>query len=108
QQVIVEIQVPVGKQIRFDETVQEKLHPTYYNMRGNGRWNNNEWDQDWNDHNYERGNFEWTPNVDYTMTESGSLVDLAHPEIPKKSDVYEYNDSVNQKLDSQEQQIQHQ
>lgn len=107
QRVIVEIKIPVGKQIRFDETVQNKLKPTYINTRNNtGRWNNNDWERDWDEDNYEHGDFEWQPNVDYTMTENGELVDLAKPVVPNPGGVYEYNDTTNQRLDSQIQQLQ--
>ncbi len=108
QRVIVEIKIPVGKQIRFDESVQQKLKPTYINNRNNtGRWNNNDWERDWdNDDHY---SFEWMPNVDYTMTENGELVDLAKPAVvPNNGGVYEYNDTTTRSLDSRVQQLQRQ
>ena len=108
QRVIVEIKVPVGKQIRFDESVENKLHPTYYNMRNNRRWNNNDWERDWDNDNY-NSNFEWQPNVDYTMTENGELVDLAHLSTPMQQDsVYEYNKGTTKRIDSQIQDLQRQ
>lgn len=101
QQVIVEIHVPVGHQLRFDESVQDKLRPTYYNTRSERRRNNYSWDRDWDFDEHYGANFELQTGVDYTMTESGKLEDLAKPAASKKSGVYEYSDSTNRKLDSQ-------
>lgn len=106
QQVIVEIQVPVGHQLRFDESVQAKLRPTYYNTVYSRRNNNYSWERDWNFDERFGADFEIQPGVDYTMTESGELVDLSRPMVPQKDGVYEYGDSANQKLDSQIQQLQ--
>lgn len=73
QRVIVELAVPVGKMIRFDETVVEKLRPFNIRIRDNNRnryyrRNNNEWDSD----RY----FDWKSNVDYVMTAGGTLRDV--------------------------------
>ena len=101
QHVIVEIAIPAGRQIRFDESVADKLRPTFYNFRGRYRYNNYDWDRDW-DHEFRGEDFAWQPNVDYTMTESGELLDLSKPAaVPEKPDeVYEYNnDSLNNQID---------
>lgn len=71
QQIEVYIEVPVGKKIRFDETL-EKLHA--FNIRLNNKKNwrgNNRTDWDFDDES-----FNFNTNVDYVMTEDG-LKDLA-------------------------------
>jgi phage shock protein PspC (stress-responsive transcriptional regulator) len=71
QKVIVVIRVPVGKKIRFDETV-DKLHS--FTIQVNKKWKKNkyrrwrdddwDWDKDW---------FEYDVNTDYIMGEDGNL-----------------------------------
>ncbi|HEU4469506.1 MAG TPA: PspC domain-containing protein [Flavisolibacter sp.] len=65
QDVWVEVKVPVGKKIRFDESVADKLSPFYLRMRGNRR------DRfDWDD----KYVFGYRAEEDYTMTAKGRLV----------------------------------
>ena len=87
QKVMVEIQVPVGKMVRFDPSIEQKLHPINVRVRERERWNNREWDIDWDEDWY----FDWKPGVDYVMTEEGQLVDVNKP-VTEKTDtgVYEY------------------
>lgn len=67
QQVLVVVQVPVGKKIRIDESVEEKLHPIYVRVNERGKWNRRnrihkmDWDED----------VEYKTGVDYIMTENG-------------------------------------
>ncbi|MFN4314167.1 MAG: PspC domain-containing protein [Chitinophagaceae bacterium] len=73
QQVQVEILVPVGKQIRFDESVRRKLHPFGPRIRvreGGRRYMDFD---DWDD--YYR--YRFRSNVDYTMDQDGNLRDSA-------------------------------
>jgi phage shock protein PspC (stress-responsive transcriptional regulator) len=71
QKIIVVIRVPVGKKIRFDETV-DKLQSFTIQVNKNGKKNrsrkysNDDWDwnKDW---------FEYDVNTDYIMGEDGSL-----------------------------------
>jgi hypothetical protein len=42
------------------------------------------------------------------MTQGGELVDVSKPITPKRNDVYEYNDTVNMRIDSQIQDLQQQ
>lgn len=67
QKVLVLIKMPVGKKIRFDESVATRLHPFNIRMRDNGKWNryNREYDFDFD--NY----FDYETNVDYMMTTDG-------------------------------------
>jgi hypothetical protein len=101
QRIIVEVKVPVGKQIRFDETVAQKLNFTNIRIAERRDWRNDRWDIDWDDDTY----YDWTPNVDYTMTASGELVSINQTTTtPSDSGVYEYRrDTINTNinLDSQ-------
>ena len=89
QQVEIEIQVPVGKKIRFDESVNYKLNPANIRIKRSSRRNrivNIEVDDDyW--HRFRSG-------VDYVMGIDGSLKDVSGTTI--KSDDYRYdeNDSI--------------
>ena len=65
QKVLVIIHVPVGKKIRFDESVAKRLRP--FNMRMNDRngWRHDEMDFDFT------YLFDYKTNADYLMTEDG-------------------------------------
>ncbi|MFZ9717826.1 MAG: PspC domain-containing protein [Chitinophagaceae bacterium] len=71
QQVLVVVQVPVGKKVRIDESVEEKLYPIYVRVNEKGKWNRRnrihkmDWDED----------VEYKTGVDYIMTENG-LVEI--------------------------------
>jgi hypothetical protein len=96
QKVIIEIGIPVGKQIRFHESVVEKLNQTNIRIRErirNGYRYRRDWDMDWDDDSY----FNWKPGIDYVMNADGELIDPAAP--GKKSiqnDTYEYGDTSEQ------------
>ncbi len=79
QEVVIEISVPVGKKIRFDESIDEKLHPYSIRMKGN-RTNRNYRDYDYE--LYYDEYFEWDVNVDYIMGEDGKLTDPNKPVTP--------------------------
>lgn len=120
QRILVEIKVPVGRQIRFDNTV-EKLDRFDVRVRETGRWGNREWDLDWDDDSY----YDWKPDVDYTMTAEGELVNAEQlrdaermnrelderlQRRPGQEGVYEYRgntDSLNQ-LNEERQRIREQ
>ncbi|HVE60747.1 MAG TPA: PspC domain-containing protein [Chitinophagaceae bacterium] len=104
QKVIVEIAIPVGKQIRFHESVVEKLNQTNVRIRErvrNGYRYRREWDMDWDDDSY----FNWKPGVDYVMNADGDLIDPLNPrERSTQNNTYEYrggntdsifNDTIN-------------
>ena len=106
-----EIKVPVGKQIRFDESVTDKLEPINVQI-GEGRsWNDRNGDNNWGDSRY----FDWQTGVDYIMTENG---DLERTDRPKEgptdgeneSGVYEYrganSDSLRRSIEEKERQLQ--
>lgn len=89
QQVMVEIHVPVGKRIRFDESVREKLNPYNMRIRDDRGWHRREIDIDFDDYD----SFEWQPNVDYVMTTSGELREAGQVTVTNEG-VYEYTPPV--------------
>jgi hypothetical protein len=67
QQVNVVVKVPVGKQIRFDRSIERKLNPVNYRFTHKNRWNR--FDEDWDVDVYT--DFDYTADVDYIMTADG-------------------------------------
>lgn len=105
QRIVVEIRVPVGKMIRFDETVT-KLEMSDIRIERRDNWRNNRWDYDWDNDNY----YDWEPGIDYVMTADGELVNALAPvtTTPTATDSgYRYrgdtitNNSNNNIIDSQ-------
>jgi hypothetical protein len=101
--------VPVGKKLRFDPSVTDKLEPmnVRIGMSGSRR---NDWDDDWNDDR----SFDWQTGVDYVMTEDGNLAQIMPGGIiekPSESGVYEYkggnnsSDSLRRSIEEKERQI---
>lgn len=87
QKVLVEIKVPVGKQIRFDRSVGEKLNPYDIRVGENERygrkrnWGRRDYRFEWDDNNY----YDWDPDTDYYMTADGKLKQVGIPENAKPS-----------------------
>jgi len=110
QQVLVEIKVPVGKRMFFDETVKDRLHPIKIRMNERRRWNRDgwngdDWNMDWDDYNA----FYWDSNVDYIMKENGELEKADRIEITSPG-VYEYKknpaaDSLKKQIEERERQL---
>ncbi len=97
QGVIVEVFVPAGKKIRFDEGMDDLYHPFSVrigdNKRGWKRWRdhgNAEWEfENW---------FDYETGVDYTMTADGKLIDPKNPEKEKNDNGdYRYDDDKKQR-----------
>ena len=96
QKVMVEIKIPVGKQIRFDQSVADKLN--FYDIRisendnRNRRrnWNRRNWDIEWNNNWY----YDWKPDTDYYMTTDGKLKEVGIPEAEKQSNPENATDSI--------------
>jgi len=108
QKIVVEIRVPVGKTIRFDETVEGKLHPVNVRVSDRRRWDRNDWDMDWDEDYY----FNWKSNVDYTMNADGELIEAgtSTPTAPSENGVYEYRknssaDSLKKAIEERERQL---
>ncbi|MBD0278647.1 MAG: PspC domain-containing protein [Flavisolibacter sp.] len=97
QKVLVEVRVPVGKKVRFDRSVEDKLHPVNVRIRENRRWSNRDWDIDWDEDWY----FDWKSGVDYVMSPNGELVDVNKPVMNTTEDgVYEYHGGTDNASDS--------
>lgn len=97
QGVIVQIEVPVGKQIRFDESLEEAYNPWVVRSAKESRgWGNTRYRYDWDfdDH------FDWNANVDYVMDTDGRLTRVGALDDDRNTDnesidQYQYrNDSV--------------
>lgn len=90
QKVQINIQVPAGKKIRFDETVKDKLNPVRIGHRGRRRSN---LEVVFND-----GYFWWRANTDYIMQPNGQLTDLTGRKIPS-DDSYRYDQEWNDSIE---------
>lgn len=109
QEVMVEIRVPVGKKLRFDPSVTDKLEPMNVRIGSSGP-KRRSWDDDWDDDR----SFNWQTGVDYVMTETGDLAELmAGGIIERRTDVYEYkggtttsSDSLRRSIEEKERQLQ--
>ncbi|RYF99432.1 MAG: hypothetical protein EOO02_16930 [Chitinophagaceae bacterium] len=91
QNVEIEIRVPVGKRIRFDESIEQKLNEVRFrNNRGSrGGWYRDRWDFD----NDIRG---WKTNRDLTMGADGYLSsdgDVKSENAPSGNGEYRYKDN---------------
>ena len=104
QMIELKIQVPVGKKLRFDESVTDKLNPVEVRMRDRrSRLRRSRIDMDYNDW------FEYRTNVDYVMTDKGTLVDPNKPAettaAPKsQTGDYRYEDAQPSTINSLEEQ----
>ena len=96
QKVMVEIKIPVGKQIRFDQSVEEKLNPYDIRVGENERYgrrrnmNRRDWDFEWHNNTF----YNWTPDTDYYMTTDGKLKEVGIPEAEKPSTPDTKKDSI--------------
>jgi phage shock protein PspC (stress-responsive transcriptional regulator) len=96
QQVEIEIYVPVGKKLRFDETVNEKLNPANFRIRQGYR--KGKAVGIWLDDDY---SYHLRANVDYVMGAAGNLEDAAGNSVNDSH--YRYNDDQNTKPTIEEQ-----
>jgi len=96
QQIEIEIQIPVGKKIRFDESITEKLNPVNFKIRKTYRRRrvvNIEINDDYS--------FGFRTGVDYTMGIDGRLKDPAGNAV--SNDDYRYKNDENTKPTIEEQ-----
>lgn len=113
QQVEIEIKVPAGKKIQFDESVFRKLNPT--GLKWKGRYTTTE---TVNGHvvrrrHYERYNYRYQSGVEYTMGIDGTLKDGAGNSITpsRSSDVKDYRyesgdtNRIQQQIEQREREI---
>lgn len=107
QGIIMEIQIPEGKQISFDESVKYAFNPFVirrYEKRGYERYwgSRNYYKLDWDNDEY----FNWDTGVDYVMTSGGRLVPLDEA-IKDKKGVHEVTptaDSLRIKIEERDRQ----
>jgi hypothetical protein len=104
QYVELEIEVPVGKKITFDESIDHKLDGVRFrSYRGN--WRRDRWDFDYDDGR------RWRTNVEYTMGSDGVLRSngKAKPESSTPaSGEYRYQDENNPASETPKEDIQKQ
>lgn len=93
QRVEILIQVPVGKQIRFDESVKGKLNPTELTYRRRNRRNG--FDMRFHD----RGAFWWRSNTDYIMQADGQLFDTTGKKVVDDQYRYEENTQPGERIE---------
>lgn len=93
QQVIVIIQVPVGKKIRFDESIH-RLHAFDIEVNERGSWRERRKLDFDSDHD-----FVYRTNVDYTMTADGLLRDTTGAAATQPVRDYRYIDSDSLELE---------
>ena len=85
QKIELQIKIPVGKKIRFDESVESKLNPFNIRIRKHRGWRkgvNIEFD--------EYDSFPWSANTDYTMGADGLLKDPSGTSASQSSGNYRY------------------
>jgi len=89
QGVIVEIEMPVGKKINFDESVLESYNPwVVRKISKGGRYWGRRWQSDWDYDDF----FNLQADVDYVMGKDGVLFDPLKP-VKKDDENYRYNDN---------------
>jgi hypothetical protein len=90
QQVIVVVEVPVNKKIRFDETVN-KLHALSIRTQRDKKWHryNGDFDINWDEY------FDYETDIDYIMGKDGYLINPDKSEKALNPDgSYRYDDST--------------
>lgn len=90
QMVEVEIKVPVGKKIRFDESVNDKLNPVNIKVKRNRGWRNGRMRVDLDEYD----SFRWKNNTDYIMGIDGELKNVDGSPVIKYNYRYSDNDST--------------
>ncbi|MFL5741658.1 MAG: PspC domain-containing protein [Flavisolibacter sp.] len=106
QALTLDLYVPVGKKIRFDESIIGAYNPWVIrrNETGDRYWRERYSERDWDYGHY----FNWESDVDYVMTSDGKLVN-SEKVVKKKTGVFEKTtnaDSLRRQIDEQEKQLQ--
>jgi hypothetical protein len=84
QQVEIEILVPVGKKIRFDQSVEDKLTQAFFRVKK--RYRKRVVDIEFDEHRP----FRFKTGIDYVMGSDGNLRDTTGHVIDPKNDDYRY------------------
>lgn len=90
QMVEVEIRIPIGKKIRFDESVRDKLNPVNIRVKRNRGWRNGRLRFDLD----EFDSFRWKKNTDYIMGVNGELKNTDGSPVINYDYRYNDNDSI--------------
>ena len=93
QMVEVEIRIPVGKKIRFDESVRNKLNPVNIRVKRDRGWRNGRMRFDLEEYD----SFRWKENTDYIMGVDGELKNVDGSPVINYD--YRYNDSDSIRLE---------
>jgi phage shock protein PspC (stress-responsive transcriptional regulator) len=95
QNVWVEVQVPAGKKIHFDESVSDKLYavdyPNRHRYNAGYRHGRGYYTEEYDDQNED-----WEPGIDYVMNADGTLRDVNH-----SADSEEQNEQQQEKAQAQ-------
>ena len=90
QMVEVEIKIPVGKKIRFDESISDKLNPVNIRVKRNRGWRRGRADFEFDQYDA----FRWKENTDYIMGVDGELKNVDGSPVFKYDYRYNDNDSI--------------
>jgi hypothetical protein len=98
QKIDIEIRVPAGRKIRFDETVEDRLNPFNIRIRRYRGWRNNvRFEVN------ESESFPWNVNTDYIMGKDGQLHNPDGSSVESNSN-YRYKQTDSSDLDKSIQQ----
>jgi phage shock protein PspC (stress-responsive transcriptional regulator) len=94
QGVVVEIEMPAGKKINFDESVIDAYNPWVVRRSVKaGRYWGRRWQSDWDYDDF----FNLQSDIDYTMGEDGVLFDPLKPPKKENNNNYRYEDNNDEK-----------
>lgn len=93
QMVQIEIRIPIGKKIRFDESVSDKLNPVNIRVKRSRGWRNGRMRFDLDEYD----SFRWKKNTDYIMGIDGELKNADGSPVINYD--YRYNDNDSTRLE---------
>jgi hypothetical protein len=98
QHVVVEIHIPVGKKIRFDRSVNEKLNPGNFDFNDGGRYSrriNRSWRNGESYYSYSRY---LHAETDYVMSAEGRLMEPSGHSLDGDGYRYDENENANDSI----------
>ena len=102
QGVIVEIEIPVGKKIRFNESVMQAYDPWVIRKSWkDGRYWGRRWQSDWDYDEY----FDLKSDVDYVMDADGKLVNIEEQSSHKKENLQKSIQESQKKIEEEQRKI---